>query len=161
MSKSETSIQHHTSGTKIVYLDSNIFIYLIESPVSKYPMLFKFMQLVEQGTISAVTSDLTFGELLVKPYAEDAALADAYFELLNNSPVLKLAPVDREIIILAARLRSLRRGLKLPDAIHLATAEHYGCDAFMTNDRDVNPRNPMIRLGVSDTDISTFIEGHL
>lgn len=146
---------------KIIYLDSNVFIYLIESPVAKYPLLFKFMQLVEQGSISAVTSDLTFGELLVKPYAEDAALANTYFELSSNSHVLKLAPVNREIILHAARLRSLKKGLKLPDAIHLATAEHAGCDAVLTNDRDLVPRAPMIRLGITDEELSAFIEERL
>ena len=146
---------------KIIYLDTNVFIYLIESPVAKYQMLFKIMQFVEQGTIRAVTSDLTFGELLVKPYAQDTALANTYFELLNNSPVLKLAPIDREIIIHAARLRSLKKGLKLPDAIHLATAERSGCDAILTNDRDLIPRDPMIRVGVSDAEISSFLEVNL
>ena len=149
------------SDGKIIYLDSNIFIYLVESPVTKYQMLFRLMQLVEQGSIRAITSDLTFGELLVKPYAQDAALADTYFNLLNNSPVLKLLPVDREIIIHAARLRSLKKGLKLPDAIHLATAERAGCDAIITNDYDLIPRGPMIRVGVSDSDISAFLEGKI
>ena len=124
-------------------------------------MLFRLMQLVEQGAVRAVTSDLTFGELLVKPFAQDQDLAKTYFEILSTSSVLELCQVSREIIIDAARLRSLKKGLKLPDAIHIATAEHSGCDAIVTNDQDMVPRDPMIRVGVSDTEISAFIERHV
>ena len=123
-------------------------------------MLFRLMQLVEQGAVRAVTSDLTFGELLVKPFAQDQGLANAYFEILSASSVLELCQVSREIIIDAARLRSIRKGLKLPDAIHIATAEYAGCDAIVTNDQDMIPRDPMIRVGVSDAEISAFIERH-
>lgn len=124
-------------------------------------MLFRLMQLVEQGAVRAVTSDLTFGELLVKPFAQDQGLANTYFEILSTSSVLELCQVSREIIIDAARLRSLKKGLKLPDAIHIATAEHSSCDAIITNDQDMVPRDPMIRVGVSDAEISAFIERHV
>jgi uncharacterized protein len=32
------------------------------------------------------------------------------------------------------QLRADHKSLKTPDAIHLATALHYGCDEFWTND---------------------------
>ena len=124
-------------------------------------MLFRLMQLVEQGVFRAITSDLTFGELLVKPYAEDMALAHTYIDLLSNPSAITLAPVERDIILHAARLRSLKKGLKLPDAIHLATAKKYNCSAIITNDGDIVPRHPMIRVGVSDAEISAFLEGTL
>lgn len=41
--------------------------------------------------------------------------------------------VDRDILITAARLRA-EQGLKLPDAIHAATAQLTHCERWLTND---------------------------
>jgi predicted nucleic acid-binding protein len=42
---------------------------------------------------------------------------------------LQVVPVDGSIFLAAARLRATT-SLKLPDAIHLATADRYRCDSF-------------------------------
>jgi uncharacterized protein len=42
-------------------------------------------------------------------------------------------PMDEAIFIAAAAKRA-SFGLKTPDALHLAVAEHYGCSQFWTND---------------------------
>ena len=48
-------------------------------------------------------------------------------------PVLCSDP-DRTILVEAARQRATL-GMRMPDAIHVATALAAGCDAFLTNDR--------------------------
>jgi predicted nucleic acid-binding protein len=53
--------------------------------------------------------------------------------LLQDHRLLTVGPVTREILIEAARLRGLSR-IKLPDAIHAATALQKGCSSFLTND---------------------------
>jgi len=53
-----------------------------------------------------------------------------------------MAPVSRDVLIAAARLRA-ETGLKLPDAIHAATAQFTGCDQFLTNDTHV-PALPVL-----------------
>lgn len=141
-----------------IYVDTNAFIPLVEGQPTSHPELFALMRLVSEGRAEAVTSELTFGELLVLPYAEDDALAQAYFDLLSASPALRLRPVDRETIVRAARLRSGRKSLKLPDAIHLATAELAGCKVFLSADADIRPRAPMIRVGLAGRDIEDLIE---
>lgn len=47
-----------------------------------------------------------------------------------------LAPITQAILIEAAEIRAAT-DLKLPDAIHVATAMALGCDALLTNDRSL------------------------
>jgi uncharacterized protein len=53
-------------------------------------------------------------------------------------------PIEREVFRRAAQLRADFAGLKTPDAIHLATALHYGSDEFWTNDNRLNHIAPVI-----------------
>ena len=84
----------------------------------------------------ATTSELTLAEVLVRPMAdENAGLQAAYEEMLQPGDGFQLVPVSRPILIEAARLRAESRALKLPDAIHVATARASGCEVLLTNDR--------------------------
>jgi len=67
--------------------------------------------------------------------------------LLNTSPITPW-PVSVTIAEQAARLRAQYR-LRTPDAIHIATAMIAGCDAFLTNDRDLK-RVQAIRVLILD-----------
>src|SRR3954470_23613442 len=118
-----------------IYIDTNIFITLVES--SPPDSLRGVMDSIESGRALAFTRDLTIAELLVHPYAEgDDARADTYIAMICTSDSMRVASVDRETLIRAARLRSLRRSLRLPDAIHVATAELADCGIFLSNDDD-------------------------
>lgn len=47
-------------------------------------------------------------------------------------------PVTREILVAAAEIRAeYHQRLKLPDAIHLASAQLHGCETVLTNDRQL------------------------
>ncbi len=48
--------------------------------------------------------------------------------------MLEVVPINRTILIESARLRSTTN-LRLPDAIHVATAILSGCETFLTNDK--------------------------
>lgn len=50
-----------------------------------------------------------------------------------------MAPISRTALIEAARLRAQHACLKLPDAIHAATAVAYGASTFVTNDARFRP----------------------
>ena len=47
---------------------------------------------------------------------------------------LQWAAMDRAVFEIATRLRA-DHGLKTPDALHLASALHAGCDEFWTHDQ--------------------------
>ena len=90
---------------------------------------------VDRGELSAVTSELTLAEVLVKPLREhNATLAERYHRRLTSGPTLEVHPVSRTVLSRAAALRAGYPSIKLPDAIHAATATLRGCTTLITND---------------------------
>lgn len=84
-----------------------------------------------------MTSEITLAECLVKPFAEKNIFAiETYMALVGEQPGLPVIPISRPILLLAAQLRAENR-LKLPEAIHVATARCTECSAFVTNDRGI------------------------
>ena len=84
----------------------------------------------ESGERFAV-SPLIKMECLVKPFKSgDMRLQNRYASGLSEFPQL---PLPEAVFLQAAQLRA-RFGLKTPDALHLACAQHHGCAALSTND---------------------------
>ena len=123
----------HLTLSGRVYLDTNIFIYALEGYSTFRAVLTTLFAALDRGDLVAVTSDDAgggVGQTAARHHAERQA---AYLQVLQPSTSLHMAPVSREVLIAAARLRA-EIGLKLPDAIHVATAQLTGCDQFLTND---------------------------
>jgi predicted nucleic acid-binding protein len=117
-----------------VYLDTNIFIYALEGYPVFRAVLTTLFEALDRGEVTAVTSELTLAEVLVKPLLDrHAERQAAYLQVLQPSTSLQIVPVSRDVLIAAARLRA-DANLKLPDAIHAATAQLTSCDQFLTND---------------------------
>ncbi len=125
-----------SEGATKVYLDTNVFIAAYESAGARSDHAFWILSAIEQGEIRGVTSELTLAELIPGPAADgDDALVEAYKQLINDGPNMEVRPVTRDMLVRSALLRVGRPGLKLPDAIHCATAMHAGCTAIITDDR--------------------------
>jgi predicted nucleic acid-binding protein len=91
----------------------------------------------EVGNASAVTSEFTLAQALVKPLEIDRQdIADPYVDLIQSSDHLIVIPIDRSVLVDAAHYRA-RLGIKLPDAIHVATAAAASCEVFLSNDRRI------------------------
>jgi len=60
-------------------------------------------------------------------------LAQQFRELIKTGPHTRFVPINAEVADQAAHLRA-RYNLRLPDALQVATAVYAGCDAFLTND---------------------------
>jgi predicted nucleic acid-binding protein len=117
-----------------VYLDANFFIYALEAVAPWARVAGAVLTSLDGGGLAAVTSELSLAECLVKPLELGRRdIAGAYLELLKDHRFLSVIPVTREVLIEAARLRGLSR-IKLPDAIHAATALQKGCSSLLTND---------------------------
>jgi len=83
------------------------------------------------GSTDVCVSALVQLEVLVKPKRTgNMALVQAYETLISAQQWL---PFNDDLFQQALSLR-VKFGLKTPDAIHLAIAQHYGCDEFWTND---------------------------
>jgi predicted nucleic acid-binding protein len=118
-----------------IYLDTNILIYALEGYPAYVPALTELFGAIDQGALLAVTSELTLAEILVKPMMDNnTALQEAYQNVLQPSNSLSVVPVSRQILVDAARLRARSAVLRLPDAIHVATAQSNRCETLLTND---------------------------
>ena len=92
-------------------------------------------QSIDQGNLSGGTSELSLAKALVKPYQnQDLAQQAIYKQFICSSQQLSVIPVSRDVLIEAARLRA-SANIKLPDAIHAATALLTQCSTFLTNDK--------------------------
>ncbi len=89
-----------------LYLDSCVLIYALDG--AEQLRRHTLQQLERYGDADWVISDLVRMECLV--------------------------PLHPEVMDQAAELRASTR-LQTADAIHLASATHWGCDALLTNDR--------------------------
>lgn len=124
----------HLTLSGRIYLDTNIFIYALEGYPIFRSVLTTLFNALDRGELTAVTSELTLAEVLVKPLLDHHAERQAaYLQALQPSTSLQIVPVSRDILIAAARLRA-DTNLKLPDAIHAATTQLTGCAQFLTND---------------------------
>lgn len=115
-------------------LDTNTIIYFLDGVSEFVDLLAPLFEMIELGQIKANVSVISEAELLVKPYRDniqDALEVIRFF--LDEFPNLKVIPVSREIADQAAKIRA-DLGIKLPDAIILATALQNQCDLLLGND---------------------------
>lgn len=121
--------QHGNDPVGMIYLDSCLVIYAVENdPLFGKPvrdLMTRFAQ--HQFAISPLVKL----ECLVKPMKSGDVALQRYFESALSQ--LKLLELSDSVFVLAAQLRA-RFGLKTPDALHLACAQHHECTALWTND---------------------------
>ena len=113
----------------MIYLDACLVIYLIERHSRWGEAVADAIARVEEARFGI--SPLVKCECLVGPIRRgDPVLQSAYAGLF-----VQLAALDmpEPVYLQAAQLRG-HFGLKTPDALHLACAQHHGCDALWTND---------------------------
>lgn len=113
----------------LIYLDACLLIYAIEEH-PQWAGLVRSAMAREHGQAFAI-SPLVKLECLVKPMRTgDLALERRYEAGLAR---LRLLELSDAVFVQAAQLRA-RFGLKTPDALHLACAQHHGCSSLWTND---------------------------
>ncbi len=122
------------AGHRLVALDTSIWIYHFEGSAAYGQAADSVLEAVAQEHVGAVASELVLLELLVAPLKKGARdIADELEMALSHFPNLKLAPVTRAVLVLAAEIRA-QYGLRTPDAIMVATAVESGATLVVTND---------------------------
>jgi len=61
----------------------------------------------------------------------------AAYNALKKMLNIELIPVTEAVSMTAVKIRTKYPGIKVLDSIHPASAIHSGCDAFLTNDRQL------------------------
>ena len=123
----------HLSEGDLVVVDTAPLIYLLEDHPEFAPRFEGLFELHRDGVVQIAISSIALAEVLAGPFKQGQdVLAMRYETELSG---FEVQPVTQAIAVAAARLRTLG-GLRLPDAIHAATAIELGAVALVTHDRD-------------------------
>jgi len=118
-----------------VFIDTSPFIYFVERKPVYVDTLRPVFNAIDAGELRAITSIITYTEVLVHPFRHgNQDLAEQYETLLLETPSLTIVPFNLKLAKQTAEIRATH-GLKTPDAIQWATAVRYGVKFFLTNDR--------------------------
>ncbi|HPD15679.1 MAG TPA: type II toxin-antitoxin system VapC family toxin [Planctomycetota bacterium] len=132
------------------YLDANVFIYALNAFPAFEAALRALFTAIEAGDVRCVTSQLTLAELLVKPFRErDQGAVASCRRAVADRAGLSISPVTLDVLVEAAKQRAAH-GLRLPDAIHVATARLTGCTVILTNDTAVTGSDGIEVICLSD-----------
>ena len=145
-------IPHESIFTKITSLgiDTAPFIYFVERHSVYLPIIRDIFRRIDQGFMRGCASVITLTEVLVQPKRCGAtALEKEYRDLLVRSRNFELIPIDAEIAEQAAELRS-RYNLRTPDALQIAASISAGCEAFLTNDKQLKRVDEVAVLVLDD-----------
>jgi predicted nucleic acid-binding protein len=122
------------SGSSVVYIDTNIFVYFVEATPSFFQKVKELFEHVASVGARLITSEITLAECIYRPSQDhDAALVSIYEMLFEQSGEIDLVPLDGALAKRAA-VAGGGVGLKLIDAIHYMSALEAGCDFFVTSD---------------------------
>ena len=119
-----------------ITVDTAPIIYLLEDHPALLSPYLPFFERIEAGHLHGVVSSVTLAELLRGPLQKgDEILADRYYHTLVSSTNWHIQEMDASLSFTAARIRC-RYGLKLPDAIQVATGIHSNSSTLLTHDRN-------------------------
>lgn len=122
------------SAHQNILLDTNAVIYFLDGTPDLFDLMQGLFEMVEHNQLNITLSVISEAELLVKPWREkNSAAIEAINFFLEEFPNLKINALNREIGRQAAKIRA-ESGLRLPDAIILATAINNHCDLLLGND---------------------------
>ena len=145
-----------------VYRDTNAFRDLVEGDPSTSASMQTLFQVLRRHPGLGATSELTLAEILA-PSSQGRKrpphLKRAYMDLLLWGEFLSLKPVSRTVLLETVALRATRvtAKLKLPDAIHLATAIFAGCRLFVSRDHGIPMPEGMQRVEVDASSMSDIL----
>jgi predicted nucleic acid-binding protein len=153
---------HGMNDASLVYLDTNAFRDLVEGEPSISGPMQRLFEVLRKRPGLGITSELTLAEILApssRGQKREPPVSRTYLDLLLWSRFLSLQPVTRSILLETVRLRGTRvtAKLKLPDAIHLATAILSGCHLFVSRDRDIPMPTGMRRVEANESSVDEII----
>lgn len=135
---------------KTVALDTNLLIYLMEKHPVYLDEVAALFKMIETGNLLAVSSILLLTEILIKPLKDNnRILISQYKAFISTFPNLKLRNVDYDISISTAKVRA-KYGLRIPDAVFIATAIEEKAEAYITNDTRLNCVKEIIIVQLSN-----------
>jgi predicted nucleic acid-binding protein len=131
----------------LVVLDASVIIGFLDPEDALHDSYVEALSTYQRDDFGIPAS--VYAEILVAPYRAGAE-AVAEVEAFLSDFAVKIEPITAPIARAAARLRSGRRSLRLPDALVLATADELGADRLLTGDESwtkISRRVTLVRAG--------------
>lgn len=139
MNAKSWSVSQLTAKHELVALDANVVIYLLENVEPGASRAAAIVDAIESGAVRGSMSTVAQTEILVGPArSADPTVFELAAQELRDLRIAK-NPLTARIAEDAAWVRG-QTGLRLPDAVHIATARASGATALVTNDRRIRSR---------------------
>lgn len=124
------------SPSKIITLDTNIFVYAYQKSDAKGDKARKLLAKIKEVEALTFISVITIEEFLVRIYKQKLEKdIELYENFLTAGGLIIVVDINRAIARTAAKLRAAYPSLRTPDALHLASAISSDADIFITTDR--------------------------
>ena len=142
-----------------IYLDANVFIDALEGLPEHADRMLAFFSAFRARPMQTVASELVLGEVMGKESAKIgwARQSRFFLDLIVRGRFIDLWPVSRGVLWATGDLRrqakSNGRSLRLPDAIHIATAKKAGCSHVPSADQRLPLSSSMQRLDPNELDL--------
>lgn len=88
-----------------------------------------------------VTSTITLEEYFVYPYRKNLSEYITNFEEFISMLGIRVIDIDKAIAKKAAQIRAEFKDFKSMDALQIDSAIEFGCDLFLTNDKQLKQTN--------------------
>jgi uncharacterized protein len=121
----------------LIYLDSNIIIYLLEQPAPFGPRASARVEAMVQAGDGIVVSDLSRLECRSNVIAAGDQVTLAQYDEFFAQAAERVMALTTAVCDRATEIRGRYR-FKIPDALHLAAAVEADCQVFLTNDARLN-----------------------
>ena len=119
-----------------MFVDANVFIYLLTDSGKQGESSKKYIQRVVKGEQRAVTSVAVIDEVVFAIYSMrnyDLTIAAKIWEKLNKIPNLKILDITKRV---SGRVpECIKQGLEPTDAVHLATMKEHGISVICSYDK--------------------------
>lgn len=140
-------------GIQRLYIETAPLIYYVEEHPTYISRMDAIIEAVDTLNLKVVSSVIILTEVLNQPLKTgNKKLEQEYRDILINSGNYQLVPINAQIAEIAAGLRA-KHGLRTPDALHVATAIHRRCDAFLTNDTGIKRINELPILILDELEV--------
>lgn len=119
-----------------VAFDTNIFICALNQKDNRHKEALYTLEEIKKRGLSAAISILVLGEFFIRIYKQNRGKeTSSLLDFITIGGLVVILDVDKEIALLAAKLRAKFPSLRTPDAIHLASAIESGAKVFITTDK--------------------------
>ncbi|MDP9388792.1 MAG: type II toxin-antitoxin system VapC family toxin [Actinomycetota bacterium] len=134
---------------KRVYFDANVFLAYVGNEEGRADTVQTLLDEARRSEIEILTSVLSIAEVAYGAHERDSGLTEAGEEAIDQlwtpaSPVsladVSQAATRRARRIIRTAVAQGLTGLRAADAIHLATAETFGCEVIFTYEREPRRR---------------------